>query len=72
MLVCTTKKWGNSIGIVIPKKTLKELNIAENQEIGIEIMKKMNPLKELFGFGKTTPITREQFKKWRKELEPRF
>ena len=49
MLVCKTKKWGNSVGIRIPKKTAEELGIKEEQEIIIEIRKKENPLRELFG-----------------------
>ena len=43
------KKWGSSIGIIIPKKVAKELRIRENQEVFFDIKPKDNPLRELFG-----------------------
>ncbi len=49
MMVCKTRKWGNSIGIRVPKKTATELGIREDQEVIVEIKKKENPLRELFG-----------------------
>ncbi len=52
MIVCKIKKWGNSIGVLIPKEEANILNLKEGQEVAIEITKKENPLKELFGFGK--------------------
>lgn len=51
MLVCKIKKWGNSIGILIPKEEALDLHLKENQEVVVEIAKKENPFKELFGFG---------------------
>ena len=35
-----TKKWGNSIGILIPKEVVKEENIKPNQEITLMISTK--------------------------------
>lgn len=52
MIAAKVKKWGNSMGIVIPKDELIKMNIKENQEIILEITKKENPLKELFGWAK--------------------
>ncbi len=52
MLVSKTKRWGNSLGIIIPKEAVKELGLIENQEIVVDITKRENPLKELFGAGK--------------------
>lgn len=49
MLACKTKRWGNSVGIRIPKKVAEALGIREEQEIIVEIRKKENPLRELFG-----------------------
>ena len=46
------KKWGNSMGLLIPKSELIKMSIEENQEVVVEISKKDNPLKALFGFGK--------------------
>jgi len=37
MLLCKTRKWGNSIGIVLPKEEIARLRIKENQEIFVEI-----------------------------------
>ena len=42
------KRWGNSIGVILPKKIIDERNIKENDIIKIEIKNK--PLaKEFFG-----------------------
>lgn len=35
-----TKKWGSSIGIIIPKKIVREERIQEGQEIRIDILTK--------------------------------
>jgi len=42
------RKWGNSLGIVIPSKIAKELNIKEGQPLKIEIKLKQR----IDGFGK--------------------
>lgn len=34
------KKWGHSLGMIIPKKTVDEMNLKENERIKIEIIKK--------------------------------
>lgn len=52
MTICKTKKWGSSLGVVIPKTVVDELHITENQEIEIEVHPKANPFKEIFGSGK--------------------
>lgn len=71
MIVGKIKKWGNSFGLLIPKKELRKMNIGENEEVMAEITKKENPLKELFGFGKKNRITKEEFLETRKMLEMR-
>ena len=35
-----TKKWGNSIGILIPKEVIRKENIKPNQEVTLMIMSK--------------------------------
>ena len=72
MLVCKIKKWGNSIGVLIPKEEANILNLKEDQEVIIEIRPKENPLKELFGFGKQNKITEKEFLKTRKLLESKW
>ncbi|MBE0524247.1 MAG: hypothetical protein IBX40_07945 [Methanosarcinales archaeon] len=41
------KKWGNSLGIVIPKDKIDELGLSEHDLIDIDIMKK----EKISGFG---------------------
>lgn len=72
MITGKIKKWGNSLGLLIPKNELIKMNIMENQEVIVEITKKDNPLKELFGFGKKNKITKEEFLKTRNMLESRI
>ena len=38
MFVCKTKKWGNSLGLLIPKPEAVKLNLQENREVVVEIM----------------------------------
>ena len=44
----TTKKWGSSIGVVLPKKLVEEAGIKPNETIVIEV-KKRHKAKEFFG-----------------------
>ena len=48
-MLTKTKKWGNSLAIIIPKKVAKELKLKLNEEINLKLEKKSNVLKELFG-----------------------
>jgi len=43
-----TRKWGNSLGIVIPKKIIDEEHLHENQKVIVEI-KKVADIKRFFG-----------------------
>jgi len=51
MIECETtiRKWGNSLGITLPKDVVEIENIRENEKIRILIMKQNNLLKETFG-----------------------
>jgi len=69
MFVCKTKKWGNSLGLLIPKPEAVKLNLQENREVVVEIMEKDNPFKELFGFGRQKQISRQEFMKTRRLME---
>ena len=69
MIICKTRKWGNSIGIIIPNEEVNSMDLKENQTISVEITKKDSPLKELFGFGKNEKITKEEFLKTRRLFE---
>ncbi len=67
-----TKKWGSSIGIVIPREAVERLNIKPEEEIIIEIEKKNNVLKELFGKAKFKKSTEQILKEVRKDLEGKW
>jgi antitoxin component of MazEF toxin-antitoxin module len=69
MFVCRTKKWGNSIGLLIPKQEADRLNLHENRDVVVDIVGKENPFKELYGFGRQKKITRQEFLEIRKLLE---
>ena len=68
-IVCKTKWWGNSLGIVIPQEEVRNLNLKAEQKIVVEIKSVENPLKELFGFGKEKKITRKEFLETRSLIE---
>ena len=72
MLACKTRKWGNSVGLVIPKKVVEELRIGLNEEIFAEFKKKENPLKELFGALKFDKPTKQILKEVRREMESKY
>ena len=43
-----TRKWGSSIGVVIPKEVVEEESIKPNEKIVIEIKKRVK-VKDVFG-----------------------
>ncbi len=67
-----TKKWGNSIGVIIPSETVERLSIKPEEEIVIEIGKKNSVLKEMFGAMKSKKSTEKILKEARKELESKW
>ena len=49
-IIARTEKWGNSIGIIIPKETVREHNIMPEQDIEIHIRSKpVTKVKDIFG-----------------------
>jgi len=67
-----TRKWGNSIGIIIPKETAENLNIKPGEEVILEIQKRGNVLKELFGAVKFNRPTNKLIREVRKDLESKW
>ena len=63
-----TKRWGNSIGIVIPQEAVEDLGIRVEEEIVIEIEKKNNILKELFGRARTKKSAKKMIEDFRKDF----
>ena len=56
------KKWGNSMGIILPKEILDKKDLKENQTIVIEIVKKAD-LSYIFGSLKSKKnISGQKFK----------
>jgi len=68
-----TKKWGNSVGVIIPNSALKKLNIKPEERIIIDIHKKTNVLKELFGAAKSkNKSAKQMINEFRKEAESKW
>jgi len=67
-----TKKWGNSIGIIIPSSTVDSLNIKPGEEVEVNIEKKGNVLKEMFGRGRSKKSVKKMVDEARKEMESDF
>ena len=74
-----TRKWGNSIGVIIPNKTIKEQQIKEGQEIIMTITsRKKITVGDIFRMVKEHPLpktkdkgsTQEILDEINKELEP--
>lgn len=67
-----TKKWGNSIGLIIPSEVIERLNIKPEEEVVIEIEKRKNVLKELFGSMKSKKSTEQILKEVRKDFKSKW
>ena len=67
-----TKQWGNSIGIIIPSSAVEKLNIKADETINLDINKKGNVLREMFGRAKTDKNSKEIIEKTRKDLESKW
>ena len=64
-----TKKWGNSIGVVIPKEVIKHENIKPDQEVTLIInTKPITKVKDIFG----TLKFKESTDKLMRELDKDF
>jgi len=55
------RRWGNSIGIVIPRETMVDKNLKEGEEVIVDIEKSAN-LSEIFGSLKDWKIDPQKFK----------
>lgn len=62
------RKWGRSLGVVIPKEKIKEEGIKENETIKLLIAKRTNVLKETFGTLKFKKSTDEMMQEIDREL----
>ena len=60
LLETEVKEWGNSLGIIIPAKKVRELKLKKGDKISFDVIAK----KRINGFGiakKTTPFEKELF-----------
>ena len=59
MVNAVVKKWGNSYGVILPIRTVRENNLSENDVIEIKINRKIRNIKSLFGSLKLAKSTQE-------------
>lgn len=67
-----TRRWGNSIGVVIPNEAIERLNIKPEEEIIIEIEKKNNVLKEMFGKARIKKSAKKMIEDFRANMESKW
>ena len=65
-----TRRWGNSIGVILPKDIVEKEHIKENMRINILISKKSNVLNETFGMlkGRLKKSSQQMKDELKKEL----
>ena len=69
-LKAKTKKWGNSIGILIPKEAIRKENIKTDQEVTVLISAKpITKAKDIWGTMKFKKSTEELMREVDKDLE---
>lgn len=66
------KEWGNSLGVIIPKEVVNNLRVKSGEKILIQVERRENPLKELFGSLKFNKPTKQIIKENRKLLESKW
>lgn len=54
--ITTARKWGNSVGVTLPAEVIREEHIKPNDKVMVKV-KKVVPIKELFGTLKTKRST---------------
>ncbi len=62
------RRWGRSLGVVIPKEKIVEEGIKENETISLLIGKKTNVLKETFGTLKFKKSTQKMMEEIDREM----
>ena len=54
MVHAVVKKWGNSFGVILPIRIVREIKISENDIVDIQINHKVRKIGQLFGALKTS------------------
>jgi antitoxin component of MazEF toxin-antitoxin module len=70
MVITKVRKWGSSLGVIIPKGIVEELNLTEDQDVAIDLKTTSNVLRDLFGSAarKNRKSTEEILMETRNEL----
>ncbi|MEK6983305.1 MAG: AbrB/MazE/SpoVT family DNA-binding domain-containing protein [Nanoarchaeota archaeon] len=65
MIECESiaRKWGNSIGLTIPKEVAEKIKIKENKKIRFIVLDDNNPIRRTFGMLKEWKTPTEQIMK---------
>ena len=65
-----TRKWGNSLGVILPKEIIQRDKIKENEKVEILVLKQDDTLRKTFGMfkGRTKKSAQEIKDLIRKEL----
>ena len=61
------RKWGRSLGVVIPQDATKKEGLKEGNKVRLIISKPGNPFKEMFGTLKAKRPTKQSLRELRKE-----
>lgn len=67
-----TRQWGNSVGVILPNRLVKQSGIKLGEELMITVEKKRNVLRELFGALKFRKSADALLKEFRSELESKW
>jgi antitoxin component of MazEF toxin-antitoxin module len=60
MITAKTKKWGNSLGVIIPHEVVEQLELQPDETVELSVTKdSMKEIRELFGTFKTDKSTQE-------------
>ncbi|MBI2143917.1 AbrB/MazE/SpoVT family DNA-binding domain-containing protein [Candidatus Woesearchaeota archaeon] len=51
--ITVARKWGNSLGVVLPKELVEQQNIKEGDVLSLPIVIKKADLSDVFGIAKT-------------------
>lgn len=55
------KRWGNSMGVIIPKELIDKENLKEKDKVAIELLKEAD-LSDIFGKIKKRKVSGQKFK----------
>lgn len=74
MVLTTTRKWGNSLGVRIPADIVRDYHLKEDQEVEVTITPSGNVLKEMFGAakGRVHKTTKQILEESRKDTSKFF